>query len=274
MRIRWLGWAGVEIEAHGERVVVDPLLDAGAVFAWLGERARATPLPEVVPAQTGALAGLLTHLHRDHADAEALRTALRAGAPVYEPVDYGGEGRERLAVAQADHELTAAGLARQPIAAWTSATAGAFTFTVLPAVDGTGDPQVSWLIEADGKRVLHLGDTMWHGWWWRIRERYGPPDVLLAPTNGARLTLPHRQPASSLPAAMEPEQAALAAELLEAEHLVPIHYGGYDLPGTYEPVADPAQRVAAASDRCNAIKPGEAIDIQSRRSVSPPDPGG
>jgi L-ascorbate metabolism protein UlaG (beta-lactamase superfamily) len=120
MRIRWLGWAGVELEAEGERMVIDPLQDAGAVFAWLGDRAGAIPIPDVIPAQPGAIAGVLTHLHRDHADAAALSTVLRTGATVYEPVDYGGESRERLAVVQADHELTAAGLARQPTAAWTS----------------------------------------------------------------------------------------------------------------------------------------------------------
>ncbi len=261
MRIRWLGWAGVEIEAQGERVVVDPLQDAAAVFAWLGKPARAIALPDVVPAQPGAIAGLITHLHRDHADAAALVTALRAGASVYEPVDYGGESRERLAVIQADHELTAAGLARQAASVWTSTRAGAFTLTALPAVDGTGDPQLSWLLEADGKRVLHLGDTMWHGWWWRISERYGPPDVVLAPINGPRLTFPHRQPASSLPGALDPEQAALAAELLQADRLVPIHYGGYDLPGVYEPVDDPLQRVTAATDRTTPMKLGETIEV-------------
>jgi L-ascorbate metabolism protein UlaG (beta-lactamase superfamily) len=261
MRIRWLGWAGVEIEAQGERVVVDPLQDPAAVFAWLGERARPVPLPEVVPAEPGAIAGLLTHLHRDHADAAALGTALGAGATVHEPVDYGGEGGERLAVVQADHELAAAGLARLQAAAWTSTRAGPFTLTALPAVDGTGDPQVSWLLEADGKRVLHLGDTMWHGWWWRIGERYGPPDVVLAPINGPRLTFPHRRPASSLPGAMEPEQAALAAELLGADRLVPIHYGGYDLPGVYEPVGDPLERLAAATDRATPMKLDETIEV-------------
>jgi L-ascorbate metabolism protein UlaG (beta-lactamase superfamily) len=261
MRVRWLGWAGVEMEAHGERVVVDPLQDAAAVFAWLGARAGMVPLPEVVPAQPGAIAGLLTHLHRDHADAAALGAALGGGATVYEPVDYGGEGRERLAVVQADHELTAAGLARQPVAVWTSARAGAFTLTALPAVDGTGDPQVSWLLEADGKRVLHLGDTMWHGWWWRVRERYGVPDVVLAPINGPRLAFPHRQPASLLPGAMEPEQAALAAELLHADRLVPIHYGGYDVPGVYEPVGDPLERLTTASDRVRPMKLGETIEV-------------
>src|SRR5207302_5864742 len=131
-----------------------------AVFAPLGERAAETPVPEVVPAASGAVAGLLTHLHRDHADAAALRSALADGAPVYEPQSYGGKGLEQLAIAQADHELTAAKLSRQPTAAWNSVIAGPFTLTALPAVDGTGDPQVSWLIEADGKRVVHLGDTM------------------------------------------------------------------------------------------------------------------
>ena len=261
MRIRWLGWAGVEIEAQGERVVVDPLEDAAAVFAWLGERAGEIPLPEVVPAQPGAIAGLLTHLHRDHADAAALAGALGRGAIVYEPVDYGGDGRERLAVMQADDELTAAGLTREPAAEWTSKTAGKFTLTALPAVDGTGDPQVSWLLEADGKRVLHLGDTMWHGWWWRIAERYGSPDVVLAPINGARLTFPHRRPASLLPGVMEPEQAALAADLLQADRLIPIHYGGYDLPGVYEPAGDALERLAAATGGATPIELGATVDV-------------
>jgi L-ascorbate metabolism protein UlaG (beta-lactamase superfamily) len=261
MRIRWLGWAGVEIEEHGERVVIDPLLDPAAVFAWLGEQARAIPLPDLVPPRPGAIAGLLTHLHRDHADAAALGAALADGAIVYEPIDSGGDVRERLAIVGADHELTAAGLVRRSAAVWTSASAGAFAVTALPAVDGTGDPQVSWLVEVDGKRVLHLGDTMWHGWWWRFGERYGPPDVVLAPINGARLTFPHRQPPSSLPGAMEPEQAALAAELLGADRLIPIHYGGYDLPGVYEPVGDPLGRLTAASDRTTPMKLGETIEV-------------
>src|SRR5947209_11051344 len=54
MRIRWLGWAGAEVEAQGERVIVDPLKDAAAVFAWLGERAAGMPVPEVTAAQPGA----------------------------------------------------------------------------------------------------------------------------------------------------------------------------------------------------------------------------
>jgi L-ascorbate metabolism protein UlaG (beta-lactamase superfamily) len=261
MQIRWLGWAGLEIEARGERVVIDPLQNAGAVFAWLGDRLATIPLPVVVPAQPGAVAGLLTHLHRDHADADALGAAVASGAPVHEPLDYGGEGLERLALLQADQELTTAGLNRRPTPPWTSVLAGPFNLTALPAVDGSGDPQVSWLIEADGKRVVHLGDTMWHGWWWRIRERYGPPDVVFAPINGPRLDLLHRQPPSSVPAAMDPEQAALAAELLQADRLIPIHYDGYETPGLYEPVHDPLARLTPATDRATPMRPGETTQV-------------
>lgn len=261
MRIRWLGWAGVEIEAQDERVVIDPLDDPAAVFAWLGERAAGMPVPEVVAPRPGAVAGLVTHLHRDHADAAALTAALRAGATVHEPQGYGGAGTEQLAITQADHELAASRLTRRPTAPWTSVTAGPFTLTALPAVDGTGDPQVSWLIEAGGKRVLHLGDTMFHGWWWRIAERFGTPDAVLAPINGARVTFPHRRPASPLPAAMEPEQAALAADILRAERLMPIHYGGYELAGLYESVPDALERTQAASDRVIAFELGEPLEI-------------
>jgi len=249
MRIRWLGWAGVEVEVQEERIVVDPLENPATVFAALGDRAAAMRLPELIPPRPGAVAGLVTHLHRDHADARALTTALRGDAAVHEPQGYGGAGMEQLAIAQADRELTAAGRERRPTAPWMSVTVGRFTLTALPAVDGTGDPQVSWLIEGSGKRLLHLGDTMFHGWWWRIAERFGAPDAVLAPINGARVTFPHRRPASPLPAVMDPEQAALAANLLGAARLVPIHYGGYDAPGIYEPVEDPLGRPPAAPGR-------------------------
>jgi L-ascorbate metabolism protein UlaG (beta-lactamase superfamily) len=246
MRLTWLGWAGAELESGGVTVVVDPLRDAGAVFAPLGEQAAGTPLPSTVaPTAGAAVAGLVTHLHRDHADADALAAALAPGAPVLEPPVGGGEGLEELALAQAEHELAASALARRRVAPWESVTAGPFTLTALPAADGVGDPQVAWLVEADGVRVLHLGDTMFHGYWWRMALRHGPFDVVLVPVNGAVLTFPHRRPASPLPGALDPAQAAVAAELLGARLAIPIHSEGYEIDGVYEPVAGAAERFAA-----------------------------
>jgi L-ascorbate metabolism protein UlaG (beta-lactamase superfamily) len=248
MQLTWLGWAGVELEADGATVVVDPLEDAGAVFAPLGERAAGTPLPQVVAPRAGrAVAGLVTHLHRDHADARALAAALASGATVFEPPAGDGDELEELALAQADHELAVSGLARRQVPPWQSVAAGPFTLTALPACDGIGDPQVAWLAEADGVKVLHLGDTTVHGYWWRMARRHGPFDVVLVPVNGAVLSFPHRRPASPLPGALTPEQAAIAAELLGARLAIPIHAEGYEIEGVYEPVPDAAERFATAA---------------------------
>jgi L-ascorbate metabolism protein UlaG (beta-lactamase superfamily) len=95
--------------------------------------------------------------------------------------------------------------------------------------------------------VLHLGDTVYHGYWWRIGQRHGPFDVVFVPINGAVVRFPHRQPPSPLPAALDPEQAALVGELLAARIVVPMHYDGFDLDPWYKPVAEPQRRFADAA---------------------------
>ena len=261
MRVRWLGWAGVELEHEGETVVIDPLADPAATFAGLGDAAREVELPPVVPATAGrAVAGLVSHLHRDHTDAGALAAALVPGGEVHHPAST-EEGN--LALAQAEYELGAAELPRRSVTAWQSMTVGPFTCTALPAVDGLGDPQVSWRVEAGGRSVLHLGDTLFHGAWWQMVRRSGPFDVVFAPVNGPVIDFPHQQPASPVPAAMDPEQAALAGELLGAETVVPMHYGGFAFEPHYRPIADARARFERAARgrpyRAASLEPGEEL---------------
>ena len=269
MHVRWLGWAGAEIEAEDATVVLDPLEEPGATFAALGDRAHEAELPAVVsPRAPGqAVAGLVTHLHRDHADAGALAGALATGAAVHEPAWPGGEGLENLALAQANAELERSGLPRRVLEPWQQVEEGSFTMTALPAVDGLGDPQVSWLVESGGTKALHLGDTVFHGYWWRMARRHGPFDVVLAPVNGVRVDFPHLQPPSPLAAAMEPEQAAAAAELLGARIVIPIHYDGYAIDPWYRPVEDPTSRFLAAAEgrpfEVRMIEPGESVELRS-----------
>ena len=267
MRVRWLGWAGVEIEADGATLVIDPLADPTATFAALGEEAlERAELPQVVaPEERGAaVAGLVSHLHRDHTDAGALAAALAPEASVHEPVWPGGEDVENLAIAQANVELEQAELRRRSTDLWERVEVGPFRVAALPAVDGLGDPQVSWSVEAEGQRILHLGDTIFHSYWWRMARRQGPFDLILAPINGPLVDFPHLQPPSPFAAALEPEQAAVAAELLGARTLIPIHYGGYALDPYYRPTADPLERLRAATDRrpyeLRILEPGQSFE--------------
>jgi len=267
MEVRWLGWAGVEIEADGVAVVIDPLADPGATFAALGEEARRVHLPTLVAprARGTALAGLVSHLHRDHADAGALADALAADASVHEPGWPGGADVENLGLAQANFELDQEGLRRKAVDAWMRVDVGPFALTALPAVDGLGDPQVSWLVEADGRRLLHLGDTVFHGYWWRMTRRHGPFDVVFAPINGAVVSFPHLQPPSPEAAVMKPEQAALAGELLGAEAVIPMHYDGFDIDPFYRGVSEPVERFRVASAErpyeARVLEPGESLDV-------------
>lgn len=266
MNVRWLGWAGVEIEVDGVTVVIDPLSDPGAVFAALGETDGDRSLPSVsAPRPDSAVAALVTHLHRDHADAEALAGALSEGAILHEPPAPSGEDVENLALAQAGWELDRAGLRRKEVAVWERVAAGPFALTALPAVDGLGDPQVSWLVEVGDRRALHLGDTIFHGSWWRMARRHGPFDVVFAPINGAVVDFPHMQPPSPLAAAMEPEQAALAGELLGAATVVPIHYDGLAADPWYRPIGDALERFLAASSG----RPFEALVLEPGESLEP-----
>jgi L-ascorbate metabolism protein UlaG (beta-lactamase superfamily) len=265
MNVRWLGWAGVEIEHEGATVVIDPLAEPGATFAALGELAAEAKLPAIVaPRAEAAVAGLVTHLHRDHTDAEALSEALVPGAVVHEPEWPGGEDAENLALSQANAELERSGLKRRSTAEWDSFEAGPFAITALPAVDGLGEPQVSWLVEADGVRILHLGDSIFHSYWWRMAGRHGPFDLVFAPINGAVVNFPHLQPPSPLPAAMEPEQAAIAGELLGARALAPMHYDGYEIDPWYLPVADAGARFESAAEgrpyETRVLEPGQSIE--------------
>jgi L-ascorbate metabolism protein UlaG (beta-lactamase superfamily) len=262
MHLRWLGWAGVELETDGATIVVDPLVDAAGTFAAFGDAARQADLPTVhAPAAGRAATGLVSHLHRDHTDAGALTAALEPGATVHHPAAVEPDGNPALA--QAEHELTSAGLPRRAVATWETVAEGPFTCTALPAVDGLGDPQVAWLVEAGGHRVLHLGDTVFHGAWWQMVRRAGPFDIVFAPINGAVVDFPHQQPASPLPAAMDPEQGALAGELLGAATVVPMHYGGYSLDPYYRPIPDALERFERAARsrpyRIAPLLPGEQL---------------
>lgn len=255
MDIRRLGFAGLQLTSGEDSLVIDPMTSLGALAQYVGEARE--PLPAPGPARLG----LVTHLHRDHADGGALAAA--GVERVLRPAPITGEGLEAIGTADGEHQL--GGFAQQVVAPWETVSDGPFTITAVPAADGFGDPQVSWVVEAEGTRVMHAGDTLFHGWWWLIGMRCGPVDVAFLPVNGAVADLPHRQPPSPLPACMDPEQAAVAASLLRARLAVPIHFGAIHTPPLYAQVDDPAGAFERAARTrgvdVQVVAPGEAVAL-------------
>ena len=114
-------------------------------------------------------------------------------------------------------------------------------FTAVPAIDWRGDDQVSWIIESNGWRIIHCGDTIWHGRWWRIAGDYGPFDWAFLPISGAITVYPGLEP-SGLPATLTPKQPAW--RLAHAAKFCPIHYGTFNNPPVYMEQADMFEALA------------------------------
>lgn len=131
MKIRWLGWARVELRASGESLVIDLL---GRPEGVLEDTTLEAPMPTVVPPESegDVLAGLCTHLHRDHADAGALTSALRPGGRVLHPAPFGGDDHENLWTLKADAELDQHSLPRSTMNYWQTTRIGPFTIAAVP----------------------------------------------------------------------------------------------------------------------------------------------
>ncbi len=262
MRLRRLGWVGVELEAGGHTVVIDHLLGPGIFSAFFGE-----PRDELIAPEPGrALAALLTHLHRDHADVAAVERAVVSGGTILRPARKRVESAlDEVATGDAEAALAASALQVRPCAPGDALEIGPFAITVLPASDGLGSPQVSWLIEAESQSILHAGDTLWHGGWWDVAVAHGPIDVAFLPANGVEVDYPQWQPAVSVPAVMTPEQAVEAARALQARTLVPIHYNRtFEHPDYYRPIADAGRRIEKLAVhrgiQVRFLEPGQWVD--------------
>ena len=211
------------------------------------------------------MAALLTHLHPDHADPVALKDALAPGAPVFRPrAAVGGESDLAL-TAYAEAAFARTTLNVHVVDAWTERTVGPFALATAPAVDGFGDLQHSWIIECAGRRIIHAGDTLFHGDWWRIARRYGPFDLAFLPINAPRVDFPVLQPPSGIDAVMSPEEAVAAARILGARAVIPIHYGALHRPPVYVETADAVARLLAAGASHGMVisvrEPGEWFQL-------------
>jgi L-ascorbate metabolism protein UlaG (beta-lactamase superfamily) len=237
--IERLTWAGVKLVSGNTTVLVD----AVGSDLWDGNAPEGL-VPVTV--DTNRRYALITHTHNDHFDVETLKRVL------------GERGYVICQDAIASY-VASRGLRVIPAAMYTPVIRGGFVFTAVPAQDGLGAEQVSWIISTGDKRFLHGGDTLWHGKWNTIGLQHGPFDIVFLPINGARI---EGDPISEIPAVMTPAQAVDAAILLRARRLVPIHYGLND-PPHYVEVDKPIDALRKITKRrrvpMSHLLPGESL---------------
>jgi len=242
LRVQRLAWAGIRLQLPQATLFIDPLINTKVWESSLKD----TMIP--LGGAPGDRFVLVTHRHPDHYDPLAVAEALKEGGTLVYP--------SPMAPPQVPE-----GVRLRTGAMWEPLLLGDFTATPVPAGDGYGDLQVSWVVSGGGRRILHGGDTLWHGSWWQIGRQFGPFDAVFLPINGAKFSW--RQPVSDVPAVLTPQQAVSAAVILGAKKLVPIHYGVTGADG-YAEVADPVGEMRREATRrglaVQVLSPGSWLD--------------
>lgn len=240
--VTWLGHSTVLIQTPAATVLTDPVwAERVSPFSFLGPR-RWVPAPLALEALPRLDLVLLSHNHYDHLDQATVRrlAELQPGAPWITPLGLSAT-------------LRAWGV-REAIELdwWDVHRAGAVEIGCAPAMhfsargfrDRNRTLWCGWGIKLGERRAFFAGDTGYHPEFPRIRERFGPFDLLLLPVGAYEPRWFMR------PVHMNPEEAVLAYRDLvsgPAESpgvMVPIHWGTYKL--TDEPMDEPPGRTRQA----------------------------
>lgn len=239
--VKRLTWAGVQIVSGNTTL----LIDAVGKDLWNGNAPGGLVPVEV---ETFRVYALITHAHNDHFDLETLKEVL------------GEKGYAIVAESEATY-VASRGLRVIPAKPYVPVSRGGFVITALPAVDGFGDQQVSWLVTKGDKRIFHGGDTLWHGSWKMFGNQFGEVDIAFLPINGVVVG---GDPTMTTPAVMTPSQAVDAARFLKTKTMVPIHYGLNDPPYYVEAKDALETAVRRSKERdvhIQVMKPGDVIKL-------------
>ncbi|GAB2776988.1 L-ascorbate metabolism protein UlaG (beta-lactamase superfamily) [Hymenobacter luteus] len=228
----WLGHASFLLRISGKTILFDPVL-----FSSLGLRHR-HPLPCRPEDLTNLDYLLLSHGHRDHLDEKSIKLLARQNPQLRA---FGPLGMAKLV----------RGMARtlpvQEAGWWQQFDLGPdapFELFYLPASHwhrrGLFDLNTvlwgSFLLRLpDGRTLYFMGDTSMADHFEAIEKQFGPLDVVLLPIGA------YKPPYMMQMSHVNPHEAAKAANLLRAGHLVPMHYGTFDL--SDEPASEPIREL-------------------------------
>jgi L-ascorbate metabolism protein UlaG (beta-lactamase superfamily) len=224
--LTWIGHGSFLGALGGAAFLVDPVFSQRV--GWVvrrhvppGLEARDLPPLDVL---------LVTHSHYDHLDGPSVRS-LPGDVPVVVPLGLGRWFRRRGFAHATELDW------------WESTTAGRLSITLVPARHwsrrGVGDTnRTLWggfVVERDGRRVYHAGDSAWFDGFAEIGRRFPGLSAALLPIGSYT-------PAWFMePYHMNPEQAGRAFVALGARRLIPMHWGTFQLAD--EPLREPLQRL-------------------------------
>ncbi|WP_444684011.1 metal-dependent hydrolase [Alkalicoccus luteus] len=226
MKVSYHGHSVVKIETNGTNILIDPFITGNGLTDLEADNTKADVI-------------LLTHGHNDHVG-DTVDIAKRNGALVVAPFElatylgFQGVNAHPMHIG-GSHEF-AFGTVKLTQAfhgsAYTEEENQRIVYTGMPA---------GILFSAEGKTIYHAGDTGLFSDLKLIGER-NKIDLAFLPI-GDNFT-------------MGPEDAATAAEWIQASHVVPVHYDTFDVIKQ-----DPQAFVDLLDVKGSVMKAGDSLDL-------------
>lgn len=226
--VTWLGHAGFLLHFAGKNILVDPnwALWHGPVKRLMHPSLAINALPYIDLV-------LITHAHFDHLHLPSLRS-IAAGQPIIVPQGVGNVVK-RCAFSQVIE-----------LDYWGSTTVDDITVTLAPTkhwgaryIHDTYRKFGGYIIQHGSKNLFHCGDSSMFDGFQEIARR-APVDIALMPIGAY-------QAPSGRPVHMNPEEALEAADMMNASHVIPMHFGTFPLGG--EPIQEPVHRLLQSANR-------------------------
>ncbi|MDO5520865.1 MAG: MBL fold metallo-hydrolase [bacterium] len=251
--VTWFGHSSILLQINGRNILMDPVFSKFASPVSFAGPKRFSEPPITVEALPKIDLVLLSHDHYDHLDYKTIRAIdHKVGAYL---VPLGVEKHlERWKISKKKVKN---------LAWWEETSIYGLTIACTPTRHFSGRGLTdhfkslwcSWVIKADSYQVFASGDGGYGTQFKEIRERYGTFDLALMECGQYDKAWPSVH--------MTPEQTYQAAEELEADVILPIHWCAYKL--AKHPWDDPVERLllAAGENETNIVTPriGQTVDM-------------
>ena len=255
MRITFIGQSSLLIEGRHGAVLVDPYF-----FDTCAERhgphlRRLRPPGLAVSALPSLTAVLVTHEHDDHADAASVLAVARRfpGLPVHGP-------------APAVAAIRGPGVIERPLVAgagWTDLGSG-IRFKATPAAHPTrerlscgADRWCGYVIEVDGVRIWHAGDTSGHDDVVAAARAERPLGVGFLPVNERNYV----RERMGIIGNMSPREALQLADEVGLPEIVPVHWDLFECNGTSRAEVEAARQACGCQAHVCWMEPGDSIEL-------------
>lgn len=239
--VTFIGHSSFLLQVDGRKVLIDPVFSKRLIL--LRRQRHPGVLIEDLPSIDLIL---LTHAHMDHLDLASLRRVIRATRRL------AGRAPEVVVPRGVEDLVESLGFSQvHRLEWWDQIDVQGLKITMTPCRHwgarmfrdvhrGYG----GYVVKGGAQSVYHSGDTAYFDGFREIRQRL-QPEVALLPI-GAYFPDSYRSVHTS------PEEAVRAFVELNAEKMVPMHYGTFRL--GREPMDEPLKRLEAEAERLGIIK--------------------